>query len=96
MTSICHDKGDATYAAQEEVEVSKPVQYSMRTLSLSLPVLAVVLPQRQKNPAPASADKQILHIPVEGGDFDSLDPALTSGGLGDPYNIIFTDLGRNK
>jgi oligopeptide transport system substrate-binding protein len=50
----------------------------------------------QKNPAAAPIDKQILHIPVEGGDFDSLDPALTSGGLGDPYNIIFTDLGRNK
>jgi oligopeptide transport system substrate-binding protein len=45
----------------------------------------------QKNPA-APPDKQILHIPVEGGDFDSLDPALTSGGLGDPYNIIFNGL----
>ena len=45
-----------------------------------------------KNPAAAPADKQILHIPVEGGDFDSLDPALTSGGLGDPYNIIFNGL----
>ncbi len=44
----------------------------------------------QKNPAPAS--KQILRTPVEGGDFDSLDPALTSGGLGDPYNIIFNGL----
>src|SRR5205085_2699988 len=45
-----------------------------------------------KNPAAAPADKQILHRPVEGGDFDSLDPALTSGGLGDPYNIIFNGL----
>jgi len=46
----------------------------------------------QKNPAAAPADKQILHIPLEGGDFDSLDPALTSGGLGAPYNIIFNGL----
>ncbi|MBZ5686408.1 MAG: peptide ABC transporter substrate-binding protein [Acidobacteriia bacterium] len=49
-------------------------------------------PSTQKNPAAAPADKQILHIPLEGGDFDSLDPALTSGGLGDPYNIIFNGL----
>jgi ABC-type transport system substrate-binding protein len=46
----------------------------------------------QKNLAAASADKQILRQPVEGGDFDSLDPALTSSGLGDPYNLIFTGL----
>ena len=46
----------------------------------------------QKNPAAAPADKQILHIPLEGGDFDSLDPALTSGGSGAPYNIIFNGL----
>src|SRR6266705_2184452 len=45
-----------------------------------------------KNPAAAPAEKQVLHIPEEGGDFDSLDPALTSGGLGDPYNIIFNGL----
>ncbi len=45
-----------------------------------------------KNPVAAPADKQILHLPVAGGDFDSLDPALTAGGLGDPYNIIFNGL----
>ena len=45
-----------------------------------------------KNPAAAPPEKQILHIPEEGGDFDSLDPALTSSGLGDPYNIIFNGL----
>ncbi len=46
----------------------------------------------QKNPAPAPASQQILRLPVEGGDFDSLDPALTSSGLGAPYNIIFNGL----
>jgi len=46
----------------------------------------------QKNPAPAPASQQILRVPLEGGDFDSLDPALTSGGLGDPFNIIFNGL----
>lgn len=45
-----------------------------------------------KNPAAASPDKQVLRIPEEGGDFDSLDPALTQAGLGDPYNIIFSGL----
>jgi oligopeptide transport system substrate-binding protein len=43
----------------------------------------------QKNPAAAPADKQILHIP---GGFDSLDPALTSFGNGEPYNMIFNGL----
>ncbi len=41
---------------------------------------------------PASPDKQVFRVPEEGGDFDSLDPALTFGGLGDPYNIIFSGL----
>jgi len=44
------------------------------------------------NPTAASPDKQILRIPVEGGDFDSLDPALTFAGLGDPYNIMYSGL----
>ncbi|GCE05078.1 peptide ABC transporter substrate-binding protein [Dictyobacter aurantiacus] len=38
------------------------------------------------------ASKQVLREPVIGGDFDSLDPALTAGGLGDPINLIFTGL----
>lgn len=40
----------------------------------------------------ASPDKQVLRDQVEGGDFDSLDPALTFGGLGDPYNILYSGL----
>ena len=44
------------------------------------------------NPTPAPPDKQVLRVPLGGGDFDSLDPALTQGGLGDPYNIIFSGL----
>ncbi len=44
------------------------------------------------NPAAAPPDKQVLRIPVEGGDFDSLDPALTFGGLGDPFNIMYSGL----
>jgi oligopeptide transport system substrate-binding protein len=39
----------------------------------------------------ASADKQVVTIPNEGGDFDTLDPALTNG-AGDPLNLIFTGL----
>lgn len=39
----------------------------------------------------ASPDKQVLREPVEGGDFDTLDPALTSGN-GDPWNLLFTGL----
>lgn len=42
--------------------------------------------------AAASADKQVLSENTEGGDFDTLDPALTFGGLGDPYNIIYSGL----
>jgi ABC-type transport system substrate-binding protein len=38
------------------------------------------------------AAKQVLREPVEGGDYDSLDPALTAGGLGEPINLIFTGL----
>ncbi|GER88054.1 ABC transporter substrate-binding protein [Dictyobacter vulcani] len=41
---------------------------------------------------PQLAAKQVFRTPVIGGDFDTLDPALTSGGLGDPYNLIFTGL----
>ena len=40
----------------------------------------------------AAPDKQVLHEGHEGGDFDSLDPALTVGGLGDPYNLIYSGL----
>lgn len=40
----------------------------------------------------APASKQVLREPIIGGDFDSLDPALTASGLGDPYNLIFTGL----
>jgi oligopeptide transport system substrate-binding protein len=39
----------------------------------------------------ASPDKQVLRLPLV-GDFDSLDPALTQGGLGAPFNIIFSGL----
>ncbi|GCF06955.1 peptide ABC transporter substrate-binding protein [Dictyobacter arantiisoli] len=45
---------------------------------------------KSSNLAPAS--KQVLREPMVGGDFDSLDPALTASGLGDPYNLIFTGL----
>lgn len=45
-----------------------------------------------RSSAAAPPDKQILRVPVEGGDFDSLDPALTFGGLGDPYNIMYSGL----
>jgi ABC-type transport system substrate-binding protein len=38
------------------------------------------------------ATKQVLREPVIGGDYDSLDPALTSGGLGEPINLIYTGL----
>jgi oligopeptide transport system substrate-binding protein len=40
----------------------------------------------------ASPDKQVLREPHEGGDFDSLDPALTYSGLGEPYNLIYSGL----
>jgi ABC-type oligopeptide transport system substrate-binding subunit len=40
----------------------------------------------------APPDKQVIRAPVEDGDFDSLDPALTSGGLGDPFNLIYAGL----
>lgn len=46
-----------------------------------------------KNGSPSNlASKQVLREPVIGGDFDSLDPALTAGGLGDPINLIYTGL----
>jgi len=38
------------------------------------------------------ASKQILKEPVENGDFDSLDPALTQAGLGEPFNLIYSNL----
>jgi ABC-type transport system substrate-binding protein len=41
---------------------------------------------------PAAPDKQVLRAPEEGGDFDTLDPALTVSGLGDPYNLIYGGL----
>lgn len=41
---------------------------------------------------PAGPDKQVLRQPMEGGDFDTLDPALTVSGLGDPYNLIYGGL----
>ncbi|HEY3991725.1 MAG TPA: peptide ABC transporter substrate-binding protein [Ktedonobacteraceae bacterium] len=44
------------------------------------------------NLSPAAPDKQVLHEVHEGGDFDSLDPALTNSGLGDPYNLIYSGL----
>lgn len=44
------------------------------------------------NAVQASPDKQVFRVPLEGGDFDSLDPALTFGGLGDPFNIIYSGL----
>lgn len=44
------------------------------------------------NLTPASPDKQVFRNVIEGGDFDSLDPALTFGGLGDPFNIIYSGL----
>ncbi len=37
------------------------------------------------------AAKQVLREPVIGG-YDSLDPALTAGGLGDPINLIYSGL----
>jgi oligopeptide transport system substrate-binding protein len=40
---------------------------------------------------PALASSQVLREPIIGG-YDSLDPALTAGGLGEPTNIIFTGL----
>ncbi len=43
------------------------------------------------NPALAPADKQVLREVNEGGDFDSLDPALTQGN-GEPINLLFTGL----
>jgi oligopeptide transport system substrate-binding protein len=39
----------------------------------------------------ASPDKQVLREPNEGGDYDTLDPALTNS-AGEPINIIFTGL----
>lgn len=44
------------------------------------------------NLVPALPDKQILRVPKQGGDFDSLDPALTQDGIGEPFNIIFSGL----
>ncbi|BCL81264.1 ABC transporter substrate-binding protein [Ktedonobacteria bacterium brp13] len=41
--------------------------------------------------APAPASQQVLREPIEGG-FDTLDPALTAGGLGDPQNLIYNGL----
>jgi len=46
----------------------------------------------QKNLVAAPADKQILRFPLEGEDFSTLDPALTTEGLGDPFNLIYTGL----
>ena len=37
------------------------------------------------------AAKQVLRLASIGG-FDTLDPALTAGGLGDPFNLIFSNL----
>ena len=44
------------------------------------------------NPTPAPPEKQILRVPLGGGDFDSLDPALAQSGSGNPYNLIFSGL----
>jgi len=49
-------------------------------------------PSNNSNTSSNLASKQVLREPVIGGDFDSLDPALTAGGLGDPINLIFTGL----
>ena len=38
------------------------------------------------------AAKQVLREASIGGDFDSLDPALTAGGLGEPINLLYTGL----
>lgn len=45
-----------------------------------------------QNTTAAPPDKQVLREPWEGGDFDSLDPALTQGGLTDPWNIMYSGL----
>ncbi|MBE3560524.1 MAG: peptide ABC transporter substrate-binding protein [Ktedonobacteraceae bacterium] len=42
-------------------------------------------------PVAAPPDKQIVRMPAEGGDFATLDPALTAL-TGEPMNIIFTGL----
>src|SRR5581483_5826349 len=50
---------------------------------------AITSPNNQATIAPP--DKQILHRVTEGGDFNTLDPALTLG-PGDPINTLFTGL----
>jgi len=45
-----------------------------------------------KNVNPAPPAKQIFRVPLAGGDFDTLDPALAQAGSGNPYNLIFSGL----
>lgn len=65
-------------------------------LSSILALLVLLLaacgsPSNSNSLTPAPASKQVFRVPTE-SDFDSLDPALTFGGLGDPFNIIYTNL----
>src|SRR5690348_2653737 len=60
-------------------------------------VLAILLAacgsNGNSNGSPSNmAAKQVLREPQLSGDYDSLDPALTAGGLGEPNNLIFTGL----
>ena len=57
-------------------------------------VLAILLAacdiSGNSNGSPNSmAAKQVLREASIGGDFDSLDPALTAGGLGEPINLLY-------
>jgi len=85
MTSTCKD-----------MPVKKCWEVRYLPILLSLITLLVACGSQgnstNNNLSPAPPDKQILHVPQQGGDFDSLDPALTQLGLGDPFNILFSGL----
>jgi oligopeptide transport system substrate-binding protein len=77
-----------------------PLKTTIKALYLPIALCLVLLlsacntntNNANNSPIPASPDKQVLRFPLQGGDFDSLDPALTQGGLADPFNLLFSGL----
>ena len=80
-------------------ERNLPVLFKTTKKVLYLPIILYLVAllaacgnNGSNNLTAAPSDKQVLREPIEGGDFDSLDPALTAVGLSDPYNLIYTGL----